>query len=390
MPAEAVPTRRSIREAERRAEREATRAEAVDPTGSHGSDGSQSSEDSGGAAERRASAALSMSSVRGVVPESVPEQTDPMGTRQIAAAITAVAPDSSDAVEPAPTRSARALRRGGRSGHDARAGHGARGVRVKHTWAPRVVLLGGLAAATTVVPLVGGVPGDSSASATALAGVSGLDVLAAGSSYGTDAVDTNNLSADPLASVRAVVSASRSQERTPTCGNLAAEANGSAAAEVASAPIGVIMPLPQGSYRTTSTYGYRSMWGRNSMHTGVDFAAPAGTPIHVVADGVVEYVGPGKQGRSGTLVIVRHEIDGESVWSWYIHMYPNDVYVSQGQELRVGDVIGGVGSYGNSTGPHLHLEIHTDRELTTVDPVPWLASHDAAPLTGANLECFGR
>nr|WP_227993054.1 M23 family metallopeptidase [Pseudactinotalea sp. HY160] len=126
------------------------------------------------------------------------------------------------------------------------------------------------------------------------------------------------------------------------------------------------------------------------MHTGVDFAAPAGTPIHVVADGVVEYVGPGKQGRSGTLVIVRHEIDGESVWSWYIHMYPNDVYVSQGQELRVGDVIGGVGSYGNSTGPHLHLEIHTDRELTTVDPVPWLASHDAAPLTGANLECFGR
>lgn len=296
--------------------------------------------------------------------ETVSDDTDPMGTRQIAAAIAG-----------------------------SEAGHGRHGgsKRVKHAWAPRAVLLGGLAVATTGVPLVGGgSPGDLSASATTIAGVNGLDVLAAGSSYGTDAVDTSALSADPLASVRAVVSASRDHERTPSCGNLAAEANGSAAAEVASTPIGVIMPLPQGSFRTTSNYGYRSLWGRHSMHTGVDFAAPAGTPIHAIADGVVEYVGPGKQGRSGTLVIVRHEIDGETVWSWYIHMYPDDVYVTQGQELKLGDVIGGVGSYGNSTGPHLHLEIHTDRELTTVDPVPWLAAHDAAPLTGANLECFGQ
>src|SRR5699024_6876283 len=288
--------------------------------------------------------------------------TDPMGTRQIVAAV--------HGVEAA--RAARSRRR------------------PRHTWAPRAVLLGGLAVATTVVPIVGsGMPGDQSASATTFAGVSGLEVLAAGSSYGTDAVDSGPLSADPLAPVRAVISASRSHERAPACGNLAAEANGSAAAEVAVAPIGVVMPPAQDTYRTTSDYGYRSLWGRHSMHTGIDFAAPAGTPIHVIADGVVEYVGPGQHGRSGTLVIVRHEIDGEDVWSWYIHMYPGDVYVTEGQELRVGDVLGGVGSYGNSTGPHLHLEIHTDRELTTVDPATWLAEHEATPLTSANLECFG-
>lgn len=118
-------------------------------------------------------------------------------------------------------------------------------------------------------------------------------------------------------------------------------------------------------------------------------AAPAGTPIHAIADGEVIYAGGGKSGRSGMLVIIEHTVDGKKVESWYGHMYPDGVFVETGDKVKVGDVIGEVGSYGNSTGPHLHLEIHTgnleDTMSSAIDSLPWLEANGATPITSSQV-----
>jgi murein DD-endopeptidase MepM/ murein hydrolase activator NlpD len=102
----------------------------------------------------------------------------------------------------------------------------------------------------------------------------------------------------------------------------------------------------------TSRYAESSRL-RVSTHTGLDIAAVTGTPIKVVADGVVTFAA--KNGSYGNLVKVDH---GNGVETWYAHT--NKIYVSVGQSVSAGDVIAEVGSTGNSTGPHLHLEIRID------------------------------
>lgn len=111
----------------------------------------------------------------------------------------------------------------------------------------------------------------------------------------------------------------------------------------------------------TSGYGYR--WG--ALHGGVDIANAIGTPIYAVSDGVVIDVGP--TAGYGALVKLRH-FDGTV--TLYGHI--NSWNVSLGERVFAGDQIATVGNRGNSTGPHLHLEVlvnGTDR----IDPVPWLA-----------------
>jgi|SRR5690625_898899 len=127
------------------------------------------------------------------------------------------------------------------------------------------------------------------------------------------------------------------------------------------APTCVSSPLPPGAFRISSNYGMRlnPITGRVGLHAGVDLAAPAGTPIYAVADGEVQYTGAGRAGRSSELVIIDHEVDGVKFSSWYNHMYPEGVFVEAGQKVRAGEKIAEVGSNGFSTGPHLHLEIHT-------------------------------
>lgn len=126
-------------------------------------------------------------------------------------------------------------------------------------------------------------------------------------------------------------------------------------------PTCIASPLVPGTFRISSNYGmrYNPITGAYGLHAGVDLAAPMGTPIHAVADGVVKYTGQGRAGRSPELIIIDHEVDGKKFSSWYNHMYPHGVFVEAGQEVRAGEVIGEVGSNGFSTGPHLHLEIHT-------------------------------
>lgn len=255
-------------------------------------------------------------------------------------------------------------------------------------WLPRVAVLGALGIATTAIPLSGiATPSGTVSSAATFSATSALDVLDADSVNGTDVFDGSaSLEADPLAAARAFVTTGRSESRDVLqCGSSALEANGQVAAGATTAPVEIMYPLETGTYRLTSRFGYR--WG--GVHDGLDMAAPAGTQIHAVASGEVTYVGYGLQGRSGMIVVLKHVIDGQTFWTWYIHMYPDGIFVDVGQQVNAGDVIAEVGSYGNSTGPHLHLEVHVGTEENAVDPEAWLAQNNAAPLTAENLACAG-
>ena len=89
---------------------------------------------------------------------------------------------------------------------------------------------------------------------------------------------------------------------------------------------------------------------RSSTHTGLDIAATIGTPIKSVANGTVTFAA--YSGSYGYLVKVDH---GNGVETWYAHT--SKMYVTAGQEVKAGDIIAAVGNTGNSTGPHLHLEV---------------------------------
>jgi peptidoglycan hydrolase-like protein with peptidoglycan-binding domain len=105
-------------------------------------------------------------------------------------------------------------------------------------------------------------------------------------------------------------------------------------------------------------------------HTGLDFPAPKGTPIHAGGLGVVSFAGL-NTGGYGNLVVVSHRLGFES---WYAHM--SRIATSVGQPVAGGVTIGYVGSTGRSTGPHLHFEVR--RFGTPIDPTPYLLGYRAA------------
>ena len=102
---------------------------------------------------------------------------------------------------------------------------------------------------------------------------------------------------------------------------------------------------------------------RSSAHTGLDIATALGTGFSPIASGTVVY--SDWKGSYGKLIIIDH---GNGVQSYYGHC--NELYVSVGDEVDSSDVIGAVGSTGNSTGPHLHLEIRINN--TPVNPQNYL------------------
>ena len=116
---------------------------------------------------------------------------------------------------------------------------------------------------------------------------------------------------------------------------------------------------PLKSYtRISSEYGWRKnpVSGVNKLHAGTDFAAPAGTPIYAAASGYVQVAG-WSSGGYGNYVIIYHGkmSDGNTYTTLYGHM--RSVATTAGKYVNQGDLIGYVGSTGNSTGNHLHLEV---------------------------------
>lgn len=112
----------------------------------------------------------------------------------------------------------------------------------------------------------------------------------------------------------------------------------------------------------SSNFGSR--WG--AMHYGVDFADQLGAPIHAVSSGTVIEAGPAS--GFGLWVRVLHD-DGTTG----VYGHVNEMFVHAGQRVNAGDVIATVGNRGQSTGPHLHLEIW-DQIGNKIDPIPWMAA----------------
>ncbi|GAA4912178.1 M23 family metallopeptidase [Streptomyces coeruleoprunus] len=162
------------------------------------------------------------------------------------------------------------------------------------------------------------------------------------------------------------------QQTAALAAEKAAEAERKKAAEAAAAKaeaerlakLAASYALPTSSYTITSTYGQAgSMWS-SGYHTGLDLAAPTGTPANAVHGGTIKSAG--WSGAYGYRIVLELE-DGTEVW--YCHL--SSMTVSAGQTVQTGETIGRVGATGNVTGPHLHLEVHTAGG-DGIDPLAWL------------------
>lgn len=148
-----------------------------------------------------------------------------------------------------------------------------------------------------------------------------------------------------------------------------------ASGAVAPAPAQVSTPTALGwvqPVRACVTSGYGMRWGR--MHQGVDLGAGYGAAIRAAAAGTVS-VGWQASG-AGNYTMINH---GNGVWTVYMHQ--SSFAVTSGQ-VSVGQVIGYVGSTGDSTAPHLHFEVHTGGLWNNrIDPVPFMSAQ------GVPLDC---
>lgn len=110
------------------------------------------------------------------------------------------------------------------------------------------------------------------------------------------------------------------------------------------------------------------------LHNGVDFLAPAGTPIHAVDAGVVASVeSPGQSGGYGNFVCIQHR---PHLASCYAHMSSFAAAIRPGAHVKRGQVIGLVGTTGHSSAPHLHFEVRrgpASCSACAVDPLPMLS-----------------
>ena len=130
------------------------------------------------------------------------------------------------------------------------------------------------------------------------------------------------------------------------------------------------LPLERGVYHLSAEFGQCSaLWSQ--CHTGLDFAAPSGTPIRAVASGVVTETA--YAGAYGNRTILKLH-DGTEIW--YCHQ--TSFAAQPGQSVVAGETIGYVGSTGNSTGSHLHLEVRPGGG-DPVDPYQALAGHGQQP-----------
>ncbi|MEE4315401.1 M23 family metallopeptidase [Erythrobacter dokdonensis] len=157
-------------------------------------------------------------------------------------------------------------------------------------------------------------------------------------------------------------------ERTsPTIGT---GAHTAFSAPFAQPTVSVPSRMPLEGAQLTSGYGMRThpVLGGRRKHSGIDLAAPTGTPVYATADGLV--------GRAdwyssyGLYISIDH---GASMETRYAHL--SRLAVAAGDNVKKGDLIGYVGSTGRSTGPHLHYEVRIDG--LAVNPIPYMVESEA-------------
>ncbi len=132
---------------------------------------------------------------------------------------------------------------------------------------------------------------------------------------------------------------------------------------------GIPQVVPASVQNITSGFGYRRdpFNGRGAMHAGIDFKGAMGSPIYAAAGGRVTFAG--RKAGYGNAIEVSH---GNGMMTRYAHLSRIDV--KPGQRVAAGSTIGGLGSTGRSTGPHLHFEVRINDRA--VNPRPFL---EAAP-----------
>ncbi|MEO3972947.1 M23 family metallopeptidase [Streptomyces sp. CAU 1734] len=129
--------------------------------------------------------------------------------------------------------------------------------------------------------------------------------------------------------------------------------------------------LPTSSYTITATFGQSGPMWSSGYHTGLDMAAPTGTPAKAVTSGTIKSAG--WHSSYGYNIVLKLS-NGTEVM--YAHL--SSMSVSAGQKVGAGETIGRVGSTGNSSGSHLHLEVKTGGG-SAVDPLSWMRSNGLNP-----------
>jgi murein DD-endopeptidase MepM/ murein hydrolase activator NlpD len=221
---------------------------------------------------------------------------------------------------------------------------------------PAAVVLAGLSLAGVSAAVTGGEEATPTAAATVAADQQARQE-AAGRADRAQRSTTSPTPASPTPTTAA-----------PTTKAPAASPKKTTAAPKATKAPAWVNPMPGGAI--TSCYGMR--WG--VLHAGLDLAADAGTPIHAVGAGTVIAAGWAYSGY-GISVVIDH---GNGYLTHYAHQ--SRVAVSVGQKVAAGQTIGYEGSTGDSTGPHLHFEVHQGL-WNQINPAPWLRAH------GVSLGC---
>jgi murein DD-endopeptidase MepM/ murein hydrolase activator NlpD len=135
--------------------------------------------------------------------------------------------------------------------------------------------------------------------------------------------------------------------------------------------------------RVTSAFGLRvhPIFGTWRNHTGTDYAAAMGTPVHAIGDGVIASIGP--RGGYGNMIDIRHS---SGMISRYGHMSRFARGIHPGTHVKMGETIGYVGMTGWATGPHLHFEIRVNGVAR--DPRSALRNQTGEPVSGNESALF--
>jgi murein DD-endopeptidase MepM/ murein hydrolase activator NlpD len=133
--------------------------------------------------------------------------------------------------------------------------------------------------------------------------------------------------------------------------------------------------MPLHGARISSNFGSRRhpVWGEKRLHTGVDLAAPTGTPVLAAAPGKVQYVGI--DSGYGKYVVVSHS---QGYSTYYAHLSAVAAGLRVGSQVKQGQRLGAVGSTGTATGPHLHFEIRLRNRPT--DPLTAMHRQPIVPV----------
>ncbi|MFI1014737.1 M23 family metallopeptidase [Streptomyces sp. NPDC020965] len=188
----------------------------------------------------------------------------------------------------------------------------------------------------------------------------------------TQAAAEARAAAERAAEVKAKAEAEKkAKEKAKAAAEAKKKAEAEAAKKAEAERLAKSYTMPLSSYLITATYGQSGSSWSSGQHTGLDFSASAGTPLKAVGSGTIKSAG--YSGSYGYRVVLELN-DGTEIW--YAHL--SSMSVGAGQKVATGENVGRVGSTGNSSGDHLHMEVFTPGG-SPMNPMAWLRSKNLNP-----------